>query len=177
MNTRTLSPTRLVLALLTAGLLGGAGATYMAGGPARADAALYAAKDQGRDGFVGATQAHGLRPAAAQGDLAALLGDPRSRWTTEAFLPGGLLQSGSDTALIPASPVAQMTAFQARLRQQHPWMDLGLARRWAGGRVSRSMPSNCRRWAVTWPIPIPGRTGRRNPNSAPHAWRPGENKT
>ena len=42
-----------------------------------ADAALYAAKDQGRDGFVGATQAHGLRPAAAQGDLAALLGDPR----------------------------------------------------------------------------------------------------
>ena len=42
-----------------------------------ADAALYAAKAQGRDGFVGATQAHGLRPTAAQGDFAALLGDPR----------------------------------------------------------------------------------------------------
>ena len=66
-----------------------------------------------------------------------LLGDPRSRWTTEAFLPGGLLQSGSDTALIPASPVAQMTAFQARLRQQHPWMDLGLARRWSRAYGSR----------------------------------------
>ncbi len=41
------------------------------------DAALYAAKAQGRDGFVGVTQAHGLRPAAAQGDFAALLQDPR----------------------------------------------------------------------------------------------------
>ena len=52
-------------------------------------------------------------------------------------LPRGLLQSGSDTALIPASPVAQMTAFQARLRQQHPWMDLGLARRWSRAYGSR----------------------------------------
>ncbi|MDO9290615.1 MAG: trypsin-like peptidase domain-containing protein, partial [Hydrogenophaga sp.] len=42
MNTRTLSPTRLVLALLTAGLLGGAGATYMAGGLARAEAPVSA---------------------------------------------------------------------------------------------------------------------------------------
>ena len=42
MNTRTLSPTRLVLALLTAGLLGGAGATYMAGGLARAEVPVSA---------------------------------------------------------------------------------------------------------------------------------------
>ena len=30
-----------------------------------------------------------------------------------------------------------MTAFQARLRQQHPWMDLGLARRWSRAYGSR----------------------------------------
>lgn len=66
-----------------------------------------------------------------------LLGDPRARWTTEAFLPGGLLQAGSDTAMIPASPVAQLRAFQARLRQRHPWMDLGLARRWSQAYGSR----------------------------------------
>ena len=38
MNTRQLTPTRLVLALLTAGVLGGAGATYVAGSHARAAA-------------------------------------------------------------------------------------------------------------------------------------------
>ena len=69
--------------------------------------------------------------------IGTLLGDPRAHWTTEALLPGGLLQSGSDTALIPASPVAQMTAFQARLRQRHPWMDLGLVRRWSRAYGSR----------------------------------------
>ena len=42
MKTRNLTPARLVLALLTAGLLGGAGATYMAGGPARAEAPVSA---------------------------------------------------------------------------------------------------------------------------------------
>ena len=36
MNTRNLTPARLVLALLTAGVLGGAGATYVVGGLARA---------------------------------------------------------------------------------------------------------------------------------------------
>jgi glycerol-3-phosphate dehydrogenase len=39
--------------------------------------------------------------------------------------------------MIPASPVAQLTAFQARLRQRHPWMDLGLMRRWSRAYGSR----------------------------------------
>jgi serine protease Do len=42
MNTRNLTPARLVLALLTAGVLGGAGATYVAGGSARAEAPVSA---------------------------------------------------------------------------------------------------------------------------------------
>lgn len=69
--------------------------------------------------------------------VGALLGDTRSPWTAEALLPGGLLQAGGDTAMIPASPVAQMRAFQARLRQRHPWMDLGLVRRWSHAYGSR----------------------------------------
>lgn len=73
----------------------------------------------------------------AANEIGTLLGDPRSAWTAEALLPGGLLQTGSDTAMIPASPVAQLTAFQARLRQRHPWMDLGLMRRWSRAYGSR----------------------------------------
>ncbi len=69
--------------------------------------------------------------------IGTLLGDPRGRWTADACLPGGLLQTGHDAAMIPASPVAQMTAFQARLRQRHPWMDLGLVRRWSRAYGSR----------------------------------------
>ncbi|MCB4363452.1 DegQ family serine endoprotease [Hydrogenophaga taeniospiralis] len=42
MNTRNLTPARLVLALLTAGVLGGAGATYVVGGLARAEAPVSA---------------------------------------------------------------------------------------------------------------------------------------
>jgi glycerol-3-phosphate dehydrogenase len=78
----------------------------------------------------------------ASDQVGALLGDPRSRWTTEAFLPGGLLQVDSDANMIPSSPVAQLRAFQARLRQQHPWMDLGLVQRWSrayGSRVAQML--------------------------------------
>ncbi|UJW80872.1 DegQ family serine endoprotease [Hydrogenophaga sp. SL48] len=90
MNTRTLSPTRLVLALLTAGLLGGAGATYMAGGPARAAASASApatasvaqpASLQGAPDFSRITERYGpavvnisvsgVRKASAEGEEAA----------------------------------------------------------------------------------------------------------
>ena len=92
MNTRTLSPTRLVLALLTAGLLGGAGATYMAGGPARAAASASAsapvassmaqpATPQGAPDFSRITERYGpavvnisvsgVRHASAEGEEAA----------------------------------------------------------------------------------------------------------
>ncbi|MGS5089258.1 DegQ family serine endoprotease [Hydrogenophaga sp. A37] len=87
MNTRTFTPTRLVLSLLTAGLLGGAGATYMAGDPARAAASGSApvassvaqpASLQGAPDFSRITERHGpavvnisvsgVRKASAEGE-------------------------------------------------------------------------------------------------------------
>jgi len=90
MNTRNLTPTRLVLALLTAGLLVGAGATYVAGGPARAAASTSApvagsvaqpASLQGAPDFSRITERYGpavvnisvsgVRHASADGEEAA----------------------------------------------------------------------------------------------------------
>ncbi|PZP38548.1 MAG: hypothetical protein DI585_07100 [Pseudomonas fluorescens] len=42
-----------------------------------ADSALYAAKAQGRNGYVGAVQARGLTPREAPADLAAWCGEAR----------------------------------------------------------------------------------------------------
>ena len=73
----------------------------------------------------------------AADQVGSLLGEPRAHWTSEALLPGGALPLGSDTNVGPCSPVKQMTDFQARLRQRHPWLDLGLALRWSRAYGSR----------------------------------------
>ncbi|MFT3859262.1 MAG: glycerol-3-phosphate dehydrogenase [Aquabacterium sp.] len=73
----------------------------------------------------------------AADQIGTLLGDERHPWTGHAVLPGGTL---SDLIEETLDPVADLAAFQARLRKQHPWMDLGLARRWSrayGSRVLR----------------------------------------
>lgn len=57
-----------------------------------------------------------------------LLRDRRAAWTREAVLPGGRLL---DLIEAEVDPVTDMAEFQRRLRQRHPWMDLGLVRRWS----------------------------------------------
>ncbi len=64
-----------------------------------------------------------------------LLGEVRHPWTGSAVLPGGVLNDLMDE---PINPQADMAAFQLQLRKRHPWMDLGLVKRWCrayGGRV------------------------------------------
>jgi len=66
-----------------------------------------------------------------------LLGERRLAWTAEAALPGGLLGELLDKRV---SPELDLLAFQSRLRQRHPWLDLPLVRRWTrayGSRVLR----------------------------------------
>ncbi len=66
-----------------------------------------------------------------------LLGERRLAWTAEAALPGGLLGELLDKRV---SPELDLLAFQSRLRQRHPWLDLPLLRRWTrayGSRVLR----------------------------------------
>lgn len=66
-----------------------------------------------------------------------LLSERRLAWTAEAALPGGLLGELLDKRV---SPELDMLAFQSRLRQRHPWLDLPLLRRWTrayGSRVLR----------------------------------------
>ncbi len=66
-----------------------------------------------------------------------LLHEPRHSWTGDATLPGGQLTDLIDESV---NPVVDMVEFQARLRRRHPWMDLGLAKRWSrayGSRVLR----------------------------------------
>lgn len=65
------------------------------------------------------------------------LGELRHRWTADAVLPGGQLTDLIDEAV---HPELDMTEFQSRLRRRHPWLDLGLMRRWTrayGSRVLR----------------------------------------
>ena len=65
------------------------------------------------------------------------LGKLRHRWTADAVLPGGQLTDLIDE---PVHPELDMTEFQSRLRRRHPWLDLGLMRRWTrayGSRVLR----------------------------------------
>jgi glycerol-3-phosphate dehydrogenase len=73
----------------------------------------------------------------AADEVGKILGDERHHWTGDAVLPGGFL---GDLIEETGNPVADMTEFQATLRRRHPWMDLGLMRRWTrayGGRVLR----------------------------------------
>ena len=73
----------------------------------------------------------------AADQVGALLGEARRAWTATATLPGGDL---SDLVDDLQHPQADMAAFQHQLRQRHPWIDLGLLRRWSrayGGRVLR----------------------------------------
>lgn len=73
----------------------------------------------------------------AADELGRLLDDPRHPWTSDAFLPGGNLGDLIDE---PCDPVTDMADYQQRLRRRHPWMDLGLMRRWTrayGSRVAR----------------------------------------
>ncbi len=73
----------------------------------------------------------------AADQVGAMLGEVRRPWTESAFLPGGDLSELVDEL---SHPEADMAAFQHRLRQRHPWIDLPLLRRWTrayGGRVLR----------------------------------------
>lgn len=73
----------------------------------------------------------------AADQIGAMLGETRRPWTESAFLPGGDLSELVDEL---THPEADMAAFQHRLRQRHPWIDLPLLRRWTrayGGRVLR----------------------------------------
>jgi len=73
----------------------------------------------------------------AADEVGRMLGDERHHWTGDATLPGGFL---GDLIEETSNPMADMAEFQARLRRRHPWMDLGLMRRWTrayGGRVLR----------------------------------------
>jgi glycerol-3-phosphate dehydrogenase len=76
----------------------------------------------------------------AADELGLLLGDQRHHWTGSALLPGGALSDLIEEESL--SPVENMAAFQTRLRKRHPWMDLGLAKRWSrayGSRVLRML--------------------------------------
>lgn len=73
----------------------------------------------------------------AADQVGVMLGEARRPWTESAFLPGGDLSELVDEL---THPEADMAAFQHRLRQRHPWIDLPLLRRWTrayGGRVLR----------------------------------------
>jgi len=73
----------------------------------------------------------------AADQIGVMLGEARRPWTESAFLPGGDLSELVDEL---THPEADMAAFQHRLRQRHPWIDLPLLRRWTrayGGRVLR----------------------------------------
>ena len=63
-----------------------------------------------------------------------MLGDPRHHWTADAVLPGGAL---SELIEETRNPQTDMAAFQVSLRKRHPWMDLGLMRRWTRAYGSR----------------------------------------
>ncbi len=72
-------------------------------------------------------------------ELGLLMGDQRHHWTGPAVLPGGNLSELIEETFDPA---ANIEAFQQQLRKRHPWMDLGLARRWSrayGSRVLRML--------------------------------------
>jgi glycerol-3-phosphate dehydrogenase len=72
-------------------------------------------------------------------EVGKMLGDARQPWTGDAVLPGGFL---GDLIEATGDPVADMAEFQMRLRRRHPWMDLGLMRRWSrayGGRLLRML--------------------------------------
>jgi glycerol-3-phosphate dehydrogenase len=67
------------------------------------------------------------------------LGELRHRWTGDAILPGGQLTDLIDEAVHPEQDLAE---FQSRLRRRHPWLDMGLMRRWSkayGSRVLRML--------------------------------------
>ncbi|WP_414639621.1 glycerol-3-phosphate dehydrogenase [Aquabacterium sp.] len=73
----------------------------------------------------------------AADEVGKMLGDERHQWTADAVLPGGFL---GDLIEETGNPMADMAEFQTRLRRRHPWMDLGLMRRWTrayGSRVLR----------------------------------------
>ena len=72
----------------------------------------------------------------AADQVGALLGESRRAWTDTAPLPGGDLSDVLDELRDPASDIA---AFQVQLRQRHPWLDLGLAKRWSRAYGSRAL--------------------------------------
>jgi glycerol-3-phosphate dehydrogenase len=72
----------------------------------------------------------------AADEVGRMLGDPRHHWTGDAVLPGGSL---GDLIEETGNPITDMTEFQSRLRRRHPWMDLGLMRRWSRAYGSRTL--------------------------------------
>ena len=64
----------------------------------------------------------------AANQVCVMLGQARAPWTASAWLPGG---DFSDLLDELRGPQEDLAAFQVQLRQRHPWMDLGLARRWS----------------------------------------------
>jgi len=75
----------------------------------------------------------------AADEVGKMLGDPRHPWTADATLPGGNLDELIEE---PGNPMEDLALFQQRLRKRHPWMDMGLMRRWTrayGSRVLRML--------------------------------------
>lgn len=72
----------------------------------------------------------------AANQIGELLGEARRPWTDTAPLPGGDLSDVLDELRDPATDIA---AFQVQLRQRHPWLDLGLAKRWSRAYGSRAL--------------------------------------
>jgi glycerol-3-phosphate dehydrogenase len=72
----------------------------------------------------------------AANKIGELLGETRRAWTHIGPLPGGDLSDVLDQL---RDPVTDIAAFQVQLRQRHPWMTLGLARRWGRAYGSRAL--------------------------------------
>jgi glycerol-3-phosphate dehydrogenase len=72
----------------------------------------------------------------AADQIGELLGDARRPWTDTAPLPGGDLSDVLDALRDPATDIA---AFQVQLRLRHPWLNLGLVKRWSRAYGSRAL--------------------------------------
>lgn len=68
-----------------------------------------------------------LAAEEAANSVSDVLADQRDPWTRHATLPGGRL---ADHIPVEVDPATDQEAFVQHLRHRHPWLDLGLARRW-----------------------------------------------
>jgi glycerol-3-phosphate dehydrogenase len=75
----------------------------------------------------------------AADELGGMLGERRQRWTEGAFLAGGDLSAWIGPASRTSRPDDDFERFAVEVRNRHPWLDAGLARRLArayGARIA-----------------------------------------